>query len=923
MISGPEAYRLQFFLENGFQRKECKSCKRHFWTLDPDRELCGDSPCVPYSFINDPPTKRKYTIKEMREAFLSFFERRGHTRVRRYPVIARWRDDIFLTIASIACFQPHVTSGDVPPPFNPLAISQPCIRMNDLDNVGKTGGRHLSIFEMMAHHAFSSKDKEVYWKEDTVRYHHELLTEDLGIDEKEVVYIEHWWEGGGDAGPDLEGIVRGLELSTLVFMQYRKVGNEYRDLPLRIVDTGYGLERFTWVSQGTPTAFEAIYGRLFSDFIKLSKIEKPDAKVLAETTRLAGMMNVVDEGSLKSARKHVADLLGMDAESLERQLEPIETVMAILDHTKTLTFMLSDGVVPSNVQGGYLARLIIRRVKRMMDSIGMKTPLSELLSMQVSYWKDQFPDLAERVDYITKVADLEVSRYIKTIEQGKSLVLRIIKEEGISRAGSLPLNKLIELYDSNGLPPEIVKEISEAQGVKVEIPDTFDTIVGERHSASSVPAGAKTEQKDILEGLPALPATDLAYYSDPKAQRLKAKVLYSDERRIVLDRTIFYPEGGGQLSDSGKITGEGKEADVVDAQKSRNIVVHFVKGGAQFRTSEEVECVVDWQRRMSLARHHSSTHILLGAARRVLGEHVWQEGAQKSVDRSRLDISHFEKVTPAQLKEMELVANRVIQECRQIKAYFEERNKAEQRFGVRLYQGGVVYGPTIRVVEIDGWDVEACGGIHCTNTGEIGLIKIIKSERIQDGVERIEFASGEPALKFVQSQESVLQEVSKTINSPVERVEKAASKLMEDFSDSKKVLDRLRRSLATEICPTVIAAAEPVGKFRLVSRVFDSFSSGDLLAMCSKTVELAPWAVVLFASKTDGSIVVMTGADAIKTGANAGKIAEAITTTLKGRGGGKPDMGQGRVPLAELDRFGVATSKVKAILEDIYRKKAK
>lgn len=921
MISGPEAYRLQFFLENGFQRRECKSCSRHFWTLDPDRELCGDSPCVPYSFINDPPTKRRFTVKEMRETFLSFFERRGHTRVRRYPVIARWRDDIFLTIASIACFQPHVTSGEVPPPFNPLTISQPCIRMNDLDNVGKTGGRHLSIFEMMAHHAFSNKEKEVYWKEDTVRYHHELLTEDLGIDETEIAYIEHWWEGGGDAGPDLEGIVRGLELSTLVFMQYRKVDKEYRELPLRIVDTGYGLERFTWVSQGTPTAFEAVYGRLFDDFIKLSKITKPDARVMAETTRLAGMMNVVDEGSLTSARKHVADLLGMDAGLLERQLEPLETVMSILDHTKALAFMLGDGVVPSNVQAGYLARLIIRRVKRMMGSIGMETPLSELLSMQVSYWKDQFPDLAERIDYITKVADLEISRYIKTIEQGTNLVLRIIKEEGIAKAGSFPLNKLIELYDSNGLPPEVVKEVSEAHGVKVEIPDTFDTIVGERHSSSAF-VDKKTEQRDVLEGLPALPATDLVYYSDPKAQRLKAKVLYSDEQRIVLDQTIFYPEGGGQLSDTGKITGKGKEANVVEAQKSRNIVVHFVKGGSPFQKDEEVECAVDWQRRMSLARHHSSTHILLGAARRVLGEHVWQEGAQKSVDRSRLDISHFEKVTPDQLKKIELVANLVVGECRPIRTYFEERNKAEQRFGVRLYQGGVVYGSTIRVVEVDGWDVEACGGIHCANTGEIGLIKILKSERIQDGVERIEFASGEPAIRFVQSEESVLQEVSKTINSPVERVEKAASKLMEDLSDSKRDIERLRRSLAAEISPMVISAAEPAGKLRQVSRVFDSLLGGDLLAVGSRTVEEAPWAVVVFASRADGSVLVMTGTEAMEAGANAGKIAEVITTSLKGRGGGKPDVGQGRVPPAELNRFGEVVSKVKVILEDIYRKKA-
>jgi alanyl-tRNA synthetase len=909
-------------LDNGFKRKECKSCKRHFWTIDPDRELCGDSPCVPYSFISAPPTKRSYSIKEMREAFLSFFERRGHTRVNRYPVIARWRDDVFLTIASIACFQPHVTSGEVPPPFNPLTISQPCIRMNDLDNVGKTGGRHLSIFEMMAHHAFNSKEKEVYWKEDTVKYHHELLTKDLGIDPREMTYIEHWWEGGGDAGPDLEGVVRGMEVSTLVFMQYRKIGNKYQALPLRIVDTGYGLERFTWVSQGTPTAFEAIYGRLFGDFIHLSKIEKPEAKVLAETTKFSGMMDIVDGGSLKSARKRVADLLGMDAGSLERRLAPIETVMAILDHTKILTFMFSDGIVPSNVQAGYLARLIVRRVKRMMESIGMEMPLSELLSMQVRYWKDQFPDLAENTDYIAKVADLEISRYLKTIEQGKSLVLRMIKDEVVSKAGTLPLNKLIELYDSNGLPPEIVKEVCEPQGVNVEIPDTFDTIVAERHSGSGTSADKKTEQKDILEELPALPATDLVYYSDARAQRLKAKVLYSDERRIVLDRTIFYPEGGGQLSDSGRITGKGKVADVVVVQKSRNIVAHFVKGGATFHIGDDVECVVDWQRRMSLARHHSSTHILLGAARRVLGEHVWQEGAQKSVDRSRLDISHYEKITPAQLKEIELVANRVVQECRPIKTYFEDRNKAEQRFGFRLYQGGVVPGPTLRVVEVEGWDVEACGGIHCSNTGEIGLIKIIRSERIQDGVERIEFASGEPALKFVQSQESVLQEVSKTINTPVERVEKAASKLMEDFSESKKDIERLRKSLAAEISPMVIAEAEPAGKLKLVWRVFDSLQGGDLLTVGSRTVEQFPSAVALFASRADGSVLVMTGTVAMGAGASAGKIAEKVTALLKGRGGGKPDVGQGRVPQTELNRFGEAVSKVKTVLEDIYRKKA-
>jgi alanyl-tRNA synthetase len=925
MHLGSDAYDLQFFKDNGFKRKECKSCKRYFWTLDPDRELCGDSPCVPYSFINDPPTKRSYSINEMRETFLSFFERNRHTRVRRYPVVARWRDDIFLTIASIACFQPHVTSGEAPPPFNPLTISQPCIRMNDLDNVGKTGGRHLSIFEMMAHHAFSTNEMEIYWKEDTVKYHHELLTRDLGMKGEDITYIEHWWEGGGDAGPDLEGMVRGIELSTLVFMQYKKVAGSYRELPIRIVDTGYGLERFTWISQGTPTAFEAIYGRLLDDFMDLARIEMPEPKALAETTKYAGLMNVVDAGSLKDARGHVAGLLGTDIASLEKVMFPIETITAILDHTKTLAFMLSDGIVPSNVKAGYLARLLVRRTHRLMDSIALKRPLSELLGMQLEYWSDQFPDLKENIDYVTKVADLEVSRYGRTIEQGKSLISRIIKSEGLSKTGILPVQKLIELYDSNGLPPEVVKEVCASQGVVVEIPDTFDTIVAERHSASkdSDAGNQPASVQDILEGMPSLPQTDLVFYAQPKAQRLDSRVLYSDKKRIVLDRTIFYPEGGGQLSDTGKLICRGNALEVTEAKKSRGIVVHFVKGDCTLMSGDEVECVLDWGRRMSLARHHSSTHILLGSARRVLGDHVWQEGAQKYVEWSRLDISHFEKITREQLKEIEMLANRTVQNCLPIKTGFEERNKAEQKFGFRLYQGGVVYGPTIRVVEVEGWDVEACAGIHCANTGEIGLIKIIKSERIQDGVERIEFASGEAALKVVQGTESVLQNISTEINSPVERVESAAAKVMEDLADNKKDIERLRKSFASEIAPMLTATAEAVGKSQLIARAFGTLVGADLLSIGSSLVAVDPWLVVLFASKSDGSILIVAGAETVSSGFNAGKAIAEAASALRGKGGGKPDLGQGKVPLEELRRFGEAASKVKAALQDICAKNGK
>ncbi|MDI3486746.1 MAG: alanyl-tRNA synthetase [Methanolobus sp.] len=215
-----DEYQLDYFSENGFVRKQCSKCGKHFWTRDLERVTCGDAPCDPYSFIGNPVFKKQFDLAEMREYYLNFFEERGHTRLERYPVIARWRDDIYLTIASIADFQPFVTSGQVPPPANPLTISQPCIRLSDLDAVGRSG-RHLTTFEMMAHHAFNKKDEEIYWKDHTVELCDELFNS-LGVDPLAVTYKEEPWAGGGNAGPCVEALIGGLEVATLVFMDLKQ-----------------------------------------------------------------------------------------------------------------------------------------------------------------------------------------------------------------------------------------------------------------------------------------------------------------------------------------------------------------------------------------------------------------------------------------------------------------------------------------------------------------------------------------------------------------------------------------------------------------------------------------------------------------------------------------------------------------------------
>jgi alanyl-tRNA synthetase len=263
---------LNFFKKNGFTRKKCPSCNSYFWTLDKNAKLCGDRPCVEFSFIGKPIGKKQLSLSEVRNSFLSYFEKNKHSILsypgtgQRCPVIARWRSDIYLTIASIADFQPHVTSGEVPPPANPLVISQPCIRLNDLEEVG-VSGRHLTIFEMMGHHAFNKNTDEVYFKEDTLKFCDEYFTKNIGIPRKSINYKEQLWDGGGNAGPCLEVLAGGLEIATLVFMNLKEdvkgefeiQGKKYSKNPLNIVDTGYGLERIAWCTQGTPTIYETAF----------------------------------------------------------------------------------------------------------------------------------------------------------------------------------------------------------------------------------------------------------------------------------------------------------------------------------------------------------------------------------------------------------------------------------------------------------------------------------------------------------------------------------------------------------------------------------------------------------------------------------------------------------------------------------------
>ncbi|VTT87608.1 Alanyl-tRNA synthetase [Halorubrum sp. DM2] len=900
-------YRLDYFEEEGFERKECSSCGAHFWTRDADRELCGEPPCADYSFIDDPGFPEAHSLSEMREAFLSFFEEHGHERIDPYPVAAnRWRDDVLLTQASIYDFQPLVTSGQTPPPANPLTVSQPCIRMQDIDNVGKTG-RHTMAFEMMAHHAFNTREEveegeyayhgEVYWKDETVRYCDELF-ESLGADLEEITYIEDPWVGGGNAGPAIEVIYKGAELATLVFMcmerdpdgDYEmKDGHTYSFMDTYIVDTGYGLERWTWMSQGTATVYEAIYPDAI-DFLKENAgIEHTEAEreLIHRAAKLSGRLDIDDVDDVEAARGEIADRLDVDVDRLRELVEPLESIYAIADHSRTLAYMFGDEIVPSNVGTGYLARMVLRRMKRLVDEVGVDAPLDELVDMQ-----------AERLGYenrdtVREIVRSEERKYEETLERGARKVEQLA-DEYAGTGEPIPTGELLELYDSHGIQPDMVADIAEERGATVDVPDDFYALVADRHEEAD--AADAADERD--ERLADLPETEKLFYDDQGRTEFEAvvlDVLESEEGYdVVLDQTMFYPEGGGQPADRGQLTVGETTVDVTDVQETDGVVLH--RTDADPGKGEFVRGQVDGGRRDRLRAHHTATHLIGHAAREVLGGHVRQAGAQKGTDSARLDVRHFERITREDVKAIERVANELVRDDVPVRQEWPDRNEAEAEHGFDLYQGGVPPGTNVRLIHVGDADVQACAGTHVDRTGEIGAVKVLKTEPVQDGVERIVFAAGAAAVEATQRTEDALYDAADILDVDPLDVPDTAERFFEEWKARGKEIESLKEELAAARASGG-ADAEEVdvdGATAVIQRL--DGDADELRATANAHVDDGKVAVI--GSGAGGSASFVVGVpDGVDV--NAGQVVSELAGRVGGGGGGPPDFAQGGGPDAD------------------------
>ncbi|RPG71832.1 MAG: alanine--tRNA ligase [Euryarchaeota archaeon TMED99] len=921
---------LAVFKNEGYVRNQCRITNLWFWTTDSSRDTCGDTTEDEYSFIGAPliegfPMRGKALKDAMREAFLSFFENIEHTRVEPYPVLARWRDDIHLTIASIADFQPHVTSGEVEPPANPLTISQPCIRLTDVDAVGRSG-RHLTTFEMMAHHVFNRPDegKMYYWMEECVQYCHDLMTKTFNISSKEITYVENPWCGGGNAGAAVEVIVGGLELATLVFMNLEEhpdgdielKGDKYREMPLQIIDTGYGLERFCWAAAGTPTIYEAIYPDTVSwlkEMVGFSSLTSqwPDLDLdalLGEMSRLNGIMNIepgVDADELQATflRRLKERGINVTSEQFSAVTEPLSKIYAIPDHLHALSHMLGDGLVPSNAKAGYLARMLARRTLRLRDDLGLDVSLAELAQHHLSVNLDG-QMMKQSHDGLLGILQLEEERYAEMIRKGSNVITTQFKD--LPRdTEHIPDEILFNLNDSHGLAPDMVVTLAKNAGWdKVQIRTGFAAEMAERHARLAKQAAQAVAEKPLVDAIPQLPSTVPLYYEDVQQREFDASVLAclplvgedipeGATHGILLDKTCFYPEGGGQEGDYGRLSTDSTNHQVLDTQKVGDHILHLV--GGTFETGDLVHGSIDWNRRKQLMDHHTSVHIVGGAARRILGPHIYQAGANKSVESGRLDITHFNRLNRDDLDAIESLANDILGQVQRTEKTELNRKDADKKHGFDLYQGGAPKGNSIRILRISDHDIQACGGTHHDEPGQIGSIRIVRSAAVQDGVERLHIVAGQAALNYARNQDALLRKASETFGIPSHELPNASERFYSEWKEQRKKIEQLEAEIVRLRTSGGGSDSSEIDGVRIVIMEV----TGDLKKMTKMLKELTldaskPTLAVLGSREGGGKLMIAVTENTIANERyDAVTLLREIAPHIKGGGGGRPTLAQG------------------------------
>ena len=931
----------------GYIRKHCECCSAYFWTTIKDRKVCGDPACSGGFQVAGKPLTHKLSYIGVWNKIVEILEPRGYKPINRYPCVARWNPTSEFTIASISAFQPYVISGEVEPPAKKLIIPQFCLRFNDIENVGITGS-HNTGFVMIGQHFFGTPEE---WHQGQLFMDiHDFITIGVGLSKEEITIHEDSWAGGGSFGCSLEFFSRGVELFNQVYTMFEQSPDGPRELSLKVLDMGLGQERVAWFSQGTPNMYEAIFPYVLSKLREITKINL-DFDLYDKFSKYSAYLNIDEVDDMDAAWERVAKDLEISVKELREKIMPMTAIYSIADHARSLLFAINDGKLPSNVGGGYNLRVIFRRAISFIDKFNWDINIADVCKWHAEELKELFPEVSELLDEIREILNVEKDKYYKTKIKASKILEKLLSEGDISTA------TLIEIYDSRGINPEMVKETAKKFGRTIKIPDNFYSLVVERHEKVEQIHATEKEFELDLNGIP---ETEALYYYDYTDTSNNAKVLKIIDNMVILDRSVAYPTSGGQLHDVGEINNQ-RFSEIF---KQGNHVIHVLDEKPKFREGDDVEIKLDKERRYQLSQHHTATHIVNAAARDVLGNHVNQAGAKKTLKYSHLDITHYEKIPRTLLDKIEYRANSIVKKNLKINLCFMPRTEAEQKYGMNIYQGGAVPGKLIRIVEIPGIDVEACGGTHLNFTGETYNIKIIKSQKIQDGVVRLTFTAGKATDEILDSYEIILYElkdllkvethqvytafrelydkgrnlkkalrtgiikpsdlklglrhtrgsnhynsteilvrISNYLRVKVEKLPYKIEKMLIEWEENKIKLEQLKTLLNKDFIKQLVDNAEKYKNFKLVLKSIGKINQKDLQNFSKKVIKKSDDIITILVGNDYKGIILLGMLGKIpmnESDFDMGKFVQEIVSNYGGKGGGKKDYGQGFIENKDL-----------------------
>lgn len=848
-------------------------------------------------------------VNEIREKYLSFFESKGHLRMASASLVPQNDKSLLLINSGMAPLKPFFTGQQIPPRKR-VTTCQKCIRTGDIENVGKTA-RHGTFFEMLGNFSFGD-----YFKHDAISWAWEFFTKvvnlpedrlyvsvyqdddeafdiwnkEIGLDKSRIFRMgkeDNFWEHGvGPCGPCSEiyydkgeeygcgkpdctvgcDCDRYMEIWNLVFTQFNKEEDgSYSDLDHPNIDTGMGLERIATVMQGVNSIF--------------------------------------DVDTVKAIRDAVCNICGAEY-GVDHKKDV--SIRVITDHVRSITFMTADGVLPSNEGRGYVLRRLLRRAARHGKLLGINRQfIAELSQVVISNSGDAYPELVEKKDMILKVLTKEEERFYATLDMGLSILNAKIDELRKKGLNVLDGENSFKMYDTYGFPVELMEEILSDEGFKLDEEAFKNEMEKQRTRARNARAtdtymGA---EETVFHQLDPSMSTEFVGYDnltyDGKVTAIVVndeivdEASENDEVSIILDKTPFYAEMGGQAGDSGVITADGLEIQIADCTKfGGNKFVHtgkVIKGSV--KTGDTVTLDVNKEKRLSTARNHTATHLLQAVLKEELGSHIEQAGSYVSKDRLRFDFTHFEAIDKETLSNIEKKVNAKILEALPVVVKEMTIEEAKQTGATALF--GEKYGEIVRVVNIGDYSIEFCGGTHLQNTAYCGMFKLVSESGVAAGVRRIEALTGAGALAFFEELEFNMNEIATVLKSPANNIIKKISHLVEENKKLENTIDSLKAKMSGGLVDDIINSKVDINGINVVLANVNNMDMNDLRTMGDKIKDKVDGVIVLASAKDSKcSFMAMCSDKAIKSGANAGQIVKACAAVCGGGGGGRPNMAQ-------------------------------